>query len=320
CDPIQGVTLVYFDSQPGDYIGLGKQQTFTNADAPIRATRNYDGGVEVSFDAGGFWILDFAPPAGQTFGVGTYENAQRFPFQAAGSPGLSVFGDGRGCNTLTGRFQVLELTLNSDGSVKTLAIDFEQHCEGGAPALLGVVRVNAENVPAGFDKDGDHVIDIADNCPSTPNPDQTDTDGDGLGDACDPYSNDKDNLGACLVDRDALASTAMSQSAEIASLESSVSQLGAQNAALQAQVTAAGADGDHDGVSDLVDQCPDTAVGSLVDAHGCSRDQICATIQISSLSEIRRCIEARVAGGSQRECRLGREPGSLRLRCVAWGW
>ncbi|MFP4600988.1 MAG: thrombospondin type 3 repeat-containing protein [Persicimonas sp.] len=36
------------------------------------------------------------------------------------------------------------------------------------------------------DADGDGIDDSMDNCPNTPNPDQTDTDGDGLGDACDP--------------------------------------------------------------------------------------------------------------------------------------
>lgn len=40
----------------------------------------------------------------------------------------------------------------------------------------------------GTDTDGDGIYDNADNCPDTPNPDQTDTDGDGLGDACDPSS------------------------------------------------------------------------------------------------------------------------------------
>ena len=40
------------------------------------------------------------------------------------------------------------------------------------------------------DTDGDGVPDDTDNCVTTPNPDQTDTDGDGIGDACDP---DDDN-------------------------------------------------------------------------------------------------------------------------------
>lgn len=42
------------------------------------------------------------------------------------------------------------------------------------------------------DTDGDGVGDACDNCPSVPNKDQTDSDGDGIGDACDP---DIDNDG-----------------------------------------------------------------------------------------------------------------------------
>jgi hypothetical protein len=43
------------------------------------------------------------------------------------------------------------------------------------------------------DADQDCVLDSADNCPAVFNPDQTDTDGDGLGDACDPCPLDETN-------------------------------------------------------------------------------------------------------------------------------
>ena len=40
--------------------------------------------------------------------------------------------------------------------------------------------------PKGLDSDGDKVCDKEDNCPTVSNPDQADTDGDGIGDAISP--------------------------------------------------------------------------------------------------------------------------------------
>ena len=45
------------------------------------------------------------------------------------------------------------------------------------------------------DADGDGIADSNDNCPNAPNPTQTDTDGDGIGDACDTAATDTDSDG-----------------------------------------------------------------------------------------------------------------------------
>ncbi|MBU1017968.1 thrombospondin type 3 repeat-containing protein [Patescibacteria group bacterium] len=44
---------------------------------------------------------------------------------------------------------------------------------------------NEPELPAGEDEDGDEMDNELDNCPTVENPDQLDTDGDGIGDACD---------------------------------------------------------------------------------------------------------------------------------------
>jgi hypothetical protein len=54
----------------------------------------------------------------------------------------------------------------------------------------------------GVDSDADGVSDTGDNCPDVYNPDQSDQDGDGLGDACDPNPGDPDDLSWCLQDLD----------------------------------------------------------------------------------------------------------------------
>jgi hypothetical protein len=139
-------TFLYLNSQPGDYIGQGIQQTFTPADGPFAVQTYSSGGLQVSFhtpDYSSWWYLDFGPPSGSKFVKAEYEGAQRFAFHSPTKPGIDVFGDGRGCNTDIGRFLLSQLTLATDGSVVSLAIDFEQHCEGATPALYGSVRINS---------------------------------------------------------------------------------------------------------------------------------------------------------------------------------
>jgi hypothetical protein len=61
--------------------------------------------------------------------------------------------------------------------------------------LVAVSDVNGDGIivrDGTGDEDGDDAPDGVDNCPCVPNPDQDDTDGDGIGDACDP---DDDNDG-----------------------------------------------------------------------------------------------------------------------------
>ncbi len=137
-------TALILDSQPGDYIGGGQRAEYTLADATFTVARNHKNGVSASvrqFDYGSSWYLDFGAGGGAPLAVGSYRGARRFAF--ASFSGLDVSGSGRDCSTLTGRFDVLEVEYDSDGTVVRFAADFEQHCEDGAAALFGAIRYNS---------------------------------------------------------------------------------------------------------------------------------------------------------------------------------
>ena len=133
-------TLLDLASDPGDFVGGGQALTFTPLDGTFTSV-SAPGYVSVTFQGSSYWFLTFAAPAGTPLLPGVYEGATRYPFQLPTAPGLSVYGGG--CNMLTGRFVVLEADIGPGGDVRKLAIDFEQHCEGAEPALLGSIRINS---------------------------------------------------------------------------------------------------------------------------------------------------------------------------------
>ena len=141
-------TFLDFQSQPGDYIGQGLTQNFSPIDGHFTARSNYDNGISLSFTGNDNWNLDFSAPGNVPLTLGTYTGAMRFPFQNAGSPGLSISGAGRGSNTLTGQFNVTNLVYGTGGTVQQFAASFEQHSEGATPALFGQVSFDTTTATA----------------------------------------------------------------------------------------------------------------------------------------------------------------------------
>jgi outer membrane protein OmpA-like peptidoglycan-associated protein len=106
------------------------------------------------------------------------------------------------------------------------------------------------------DDDNDGVLDAVDNCPLTANASQSNNDGDALGDACD---DDDDNDGVL----DAI---------DNCPLAANTSQLNTDSDALG---DACDGDDDNDGVLDAVDNCPLTANAAQLNTDGDALGDVC---------------------------------------------
>ena len=138
-----GANGVVMYSESGDYIGGGQNRVFHSGNAQIGVSGS-TAYLTVSVSGGNFgdsYSMDFAAPPGETLAPGVYDKAQRAAFREQTRPGIDIGGDGRGCNTISGRFEVKDIAVRSDGVLERLWIVYEQHCEGGTPALFGEVRL-----------------------------------------------------------------------------------------------------------------------------------------------------------------------------------
>ena len=128
-------------SEPGAFVGGGVDHLFDAPEAvTMQGERHH---VEVIAEYGGQqFSFNFAAPAGKQLQVGEYVRTERYPFQAKGSPGLDVSGDGEGCNQDSGRFVIKDIAFNPSGAIERFWALYEQHCEHPeSPALFGEVRV-----------------------------------------------------------------------------------------------------------------------------------------------------------------------------------
>ncbi len=129
---------IYLESEPGDYIGAGKAYTYTDTQVAVSAA---GGHLSVNtVNSPDSWWGDFQTMNSITqLQPGYYDNLQRYPFNNPVEGGLSWSGNGRGCNTLTGWFVADNVTYSA-GVLTSIDLRFEQHCEGGTPALHGQIH------------------------------------------------------------------------------------------------------------------------------------------------------------------------------------
>ena len=104
-----------------------------------------------------------------------------------------VFGEQTGCFGFVGSPSTFPTSTAFVAGVNTLSFKVANpaNCGAGPSGLDFVATVTYDEVA---DRDLDGVPDDDDNCPDTPNSGQTDGDGDGIGDACDPDLDNDDVL------------------------------------------------------------------------------------------------------------------------------
>lgn len=171
------LTILHFDSDLKDWIGIGQTVTVTPDDGyKFRGqARPYDNSIHFSVnnlnlpgnpdwdpfsrEEEHWWILELAAPHNEILTVGKYESAIRYLNRDKDRPGLSFYGDRRTLNSSAGHFEILEIVYDQDRRVEKCAIDFvqyaatywtnEPHLDQG---LYGKLRYNSN-----IDLDGSYI-------------------------------------------------------------------------------------------------------------------------------------------------------------------
>jgi DNA-binding beta-propeller fold protein YncE len=232
-----------------------------------------------------------------SFTTGPYPNAVtidpvgKFLYAAASSQNY-LFKFDPTTKALISKEQLLTVGYNDEVRARGLAVDrtgnkvFAVHGNSYSPSHFKIQVIASVPLP---DRDGDGIADINDNCADQFNADQSDTDLDGIGDACDPFPNDQDNIAACMGANAHLQSNLFLLTQENATLTTTNQILATDNSSLTAtnqRLTEENslfrqklADDDSDGIVNIADTCAATPSSDTINVTGCSKKQFCASIR-----------------------------------------
>jgi prepilin-type N-terminal cleavage/methylation domain-containing protein len=184
------------------------------------------------------------------------------------SVAIPLFGD---LKTVAGWSGYVYVPCNNSGRVSSSLATSGYVCPGNSGdsdvSIITPVGNNIESASAssnfvlsgytapsgGSDSDSDGILDSNDNCPSTSNGDQSDSDSDGLGDVCDNGSNDSDSDG-------------IPDSSDNCPFASNQNQADANGNNIGTVCDSTEADSDSDGILDSNDNCPSTSNGDQSDS------------------------------------------------------
>ena len=152
-------TSVGLWADPGSYVGATLPDDevvwIDGVDTVFRSFNLGDDSAYIYTSSPRSWAFQFSAPKysasdgllhPRPLQVGLYESATRYPFNDSLSPGMSVSGDSRGYNALSGWFNVLEVSYSASFEILALAVDFAEYGENltqSGPALHGSLRFNS---------------------------------------------------------------------------------------------------------------------------------------------------------------------------------
>ncbi len=145
-----------FSSELGDPVGNGAAGFFHYPPDLIQSTVTPDGVLIVTVTGAGHanydWEMIFDPGDGSLPAVGVYSGCTKYPSNPFPAPGIFVSspsGGGDPCASATGLFRVGAFQLDAHHQVVKLELDFNYHCNGGASAFFGSLRVGSNSPPTG---------------------------------------------------------------------------------------------------------------------------------------------------------------------------
>lgn len=131
-------------SEQGDYIGQGEEYEFSDENG-LFTVRGGLNSISIYFEGDDHWSFDFSAPRGEVLEAGRYSSAQRAAFKNPVRPGIDVSGAGRGCNEISGSFDIQHINFRESNALERFAAEFEQRCESGSPTLRGEINIRVSN-------------------------------------------------------------------------------------------------------------------------------------------------------------------------------